>query len=229
MELLDDDLLERSDVVANCCMNRERSLTGSNGYAKELGFDPLRRLQEKAATDGQASWLDLCCGSGRALIEAAQLASAAGLNTRIEIVGVDLVGMFLPEAVDLKRVSLVRASLTNWQPDRRFDVITCVHGLHYIGDKLGLIARAVSWLTADGHFAANLDLSNLKHEDGRSASRIVASELRRNGLGYDRRTKLVSCDGQRLVNFPFRYLGADDHAGPNYTKQAVVDSYYARA
>jgi hypothetical protein len=38
---LSDDILERSAVVANCRMNRERNLLGSNGYEKELGFNPL--------------------------------------------------------------------------------------------------------------------------------------------------------------------------------------------
>ena len=41
MRLLDDDELERSAVVANCRMNRERNLLGSNGYERELDFDPL--------------------------------------------------------------------------------------------------------------------------------------------------------------------------------------------
>jgi hypothetical protein len=41
MNLLDDDFLERSAVVANCRMNRERELLGSNGYGRELGFNPL--------------------------------------------------------------------------------------------------------------------------------------------------------------------------------------------
>ena len=54
MKLLDDLALERSAVVANCRMNRERSLTGSNGYAKELGFHPLEILKERCAA-GQAA------------------------------------------------------------------------------------------------------------------------------------------------------------------------------
>ena len=28
------------------------------------------------------------------------------------------------------------------------------------------------------------------------------------------------------MNLPYRYLGADDQAGPNYTGQPAVDSYY---
>ena len=107
-----------------------------------------------------------------------------------------------------------------------FDLITCVHGLHYIGDKLGLIARAASWLVDDGLFVASLDLHNLKIGDGHDPARRVTSELRRAGLGYDRRRRLVSCRGRRAVNLPHRYLGADDQAGPNYTGQPAVDSYY---
>ena len=47
MDLLDDDQLERSAVVANCRMNRERDLTGTNGYDRELGFNPLDLLKER--------------------------------------------------------------------------------------------------------------------------------------------------------------------------------------
>ena len=48
MGLLDDDRLERSAVVANCRMNRERGLLGSNGYDRELGFDPIDLPQGSA-------------------------------------------------------------------------------------------------------------------------------------------------------------------------------------
>ena len=40
MKLMGDDELERSAVVANCRMNRERNLLGSNGYDRELGLNP---------------------------------------------------------------------------------------------------------------------------------------------------------------------------------------------
>lgn len=45
MRLLGDDVLGRS----NCQMNREWTLTGSNGYSKELGFKPFDLLMEKEA------------------------------------------------------------------------------------------------------------------------------------------------------------------------------------
>jgi hypothetical protein len=121
---------------------------------------------------------------------------------------------------------LIEASLSTWRPDRPFEQITCVHGLHYIGDKLGLIVRAASWLVDDGLFVANLDLHNLKLSDESQSVRRVAADLRRNGLEYDRRKRLLICRGRKEVSLPYRYLGADDQAGPNYTGQPAVDSYY---
>jgi len=223
MDLLGNDALEQSNVVANCQMNRERTLTGSNGYAKELGFEPLDQLMGK--TEGKVRWLDLCCGTGKALIEAAQIVHDRRMDSKIEILGVDLVGPPSP-VPHLGHLRFVVASLSTWQPAGQYDLITCVHGLHYIGDKLGLIARAASWLTEDGLFVANLDLSNIKLADGRPDNRAVARELRRNGLDYDNRRKLLRCRRRVVPQFPFRYLGADDQGGPNYTKQPAVNSHY---
>ena len=224
MNLLGDDELERSAVVANCRMNRERGLLGSNGYDRELGFDPLD-VPRKALGEGRsAAWLDLCCGSGKALIEAARIAHDEGLD--VEIVGVDLAGMFRRVDPELNRLRLVEASLSDWRPDRGFDLTSCVHGLHYIGDKLGLIARAASWLAEDGLFVGSLDLHNVKIADGDSTVRRLAVDLRRSGLEYDRRRRLVICRGRKVLDLPYRYLGADDRAGPNYSGQPAVDSYY---
>ena len=35
--------------------------------------------------------------------------------------------------------------------------------------------------------------------------------------------------GPVALSLPYRYLGADDRAGPNYTGQPAVVSYYAPA
>lgn len=228
MGLLDEEELQRSSVVANCCMNRERRLGGSNGYGKELRFEPLAVLRELSAANEAAAWLDLCCGSGRALGEAAELAKREGWLDRMVIVGVDLVRDARWTEAESRGVELIEASLSTWEPRRSFDLITCVHGLHYIGDKLGLILRAASWLTKLGRLVANLDLDNLKIEGSRSAARSVTGALRSVGIEYDSRRKLVSCAGGQRASLPFEYLGADDLAGPNYTGQAAVDSYYRR-
>ena len=226
MNLLDDETLERSAVVANCRMNRERVLFGSNGYDKELGLNPLDFLEVRVTSGRRVAWLDLCCGTGKALIEAARVARDEGLGSRIEIVGVDLIGMFQTPEPGLSHLRLVEASLRTWRPEGRFDLITCVHGLHYVGDKLGLIARAASWLVDDGLFLANLSLENVKLDEESNPGRKLTTGIRRAGLEYDTRRRLIACSGRKDLDLPYRYLGANDQAGPNYTGQAAVNSHY---
>ncbi len=228
VKLLDDDDLERSAVVANCRMNRERNLTGSNGYLKELGFHPLDFLREQGSANREVAWLDLCCGTGRALIEAARIVRSEKWGRQVSITGVDLVGMFHRPEPGLEELQLVETSLRTWIPDRPYDLITCVHGLHYVGDKLAILARAVSWLAEEGTFAANLDLANLKFAENPGIGRGFATELQRYGFQWNRRRRLIMCHGAKFLCFPYRYLGASDQAGPNYTGQPAVDSYYGR-
>ncbi|WP_021599919.1 class I SAM-dependent methyltransferase [Actinomadura welshii] len=204
--LLDDAALEQSAVVANCAMNRERRL---DGYARELGIDITELAGDR--------WLDLCCGTGRAL------ADAAAVLPETEIVGVDLVDHFVPGTNALR---LITASVTTWQPDRPSDLITCVHGLHYVGDKLGLLTRAASWLTEDGQLVANFDAGSVRLPDGTPAGRRLTTALRHAGFTYDSRRRRISIRGHRTIDLPYLYLGADDQAGPNYTGQPAVHSFY---
>jgi hypothetical protein len=74
-------------------------------------------------------------------------------------------------------------------------------------------------------FAANLDLANLRQEDGRPLARRIGKLFREAGLVYTRR-RLLTCRGRRSVRFALSYLGADDSAGPNYTGQPAVNSWY---
>ena len=201
-------------------MNRERNLRGSNGYDRDLRFDPLEYLSNVAAEQGGAKWLDLCCGTGKALIEAAAEIEEQGLS--ISIVGVDLVGMFDPQ--DSPHLQLIEASLSQWQPIGKVDLITCVHGLHYVGDKLRLMARALSWLTPTGKFTANLDRNNLKLEG--DADALLIDGIRHAGINYSAQDKLLWAKAISDVGFPFHYIGADDQAGPNYTGQPAVNSWY---
>lgn len=166
-ELLDDEALENSTVVANCAMNRERQLAGVNSYARELGFDPLREVIARIggsgrAQGGTAAWLDLCCGSGRALVQAACQVLRAGLAGQVALTGVDLVDAFDAVPGPAAGLELVCAPAGAWEPARSYDLITCVHGLHYIGDKLALLARAASWLTPAGRLVADLDLAAVR-------------------------------------------------------------------
>jgi SAM-dependent methyltransferase len=227
--LLDDATLEMSAVVANCAMNRGRQLAGVNSYVRELGFDPLAVVSARARRGGAQSatvaWLDLCCGSGRALIQAASQVREAGLTGRVDLAGVDLVDAFDAAPGSLPGLELVCAPVAAWEPARSFDLITCVHGLHYIGDKLALLTRAAGWLTPAGRLAADLDLSAIR-VGGPAAARRLRSRLRAAGFAYSPRRRQITCAGRRDVRLPYAYLGADDSAGPGYTGQPAVASYY---
>ncbi|MET8851763.1 class I SAM-dependent methyltransferase [Amycolatopsis sp. NPDC004625] len=206
-DLLPDDALEASSVVANRAMNRERRLAGRDGYARVLGHDIL-------GLPPGARWLDLCCGSGRALLD------AADARPDLDITGVDLVGYFAAAGP----VRFVAASITTWLPGARYDLVTCVHGLHYVGDKLGALLRAASWLSDHGVFVANFDVAGIQAPGG---ARRVLRALRSAGFEYDARTHRIRRDGPFSGTLPFRYLGADDRAGPNYTGQPAVASHYS--
>ncbi|MFC9843725.1 class I SAM-dependent methyltransferase [Streptomyces sp. NPDC060223] len=216
--LIKDDELAGHSVVANNAMNRERVLSGVNSYTRELGFSPTEFLNE--SDHGSApSWLDLCSGEGLALREAATLLPQAALA------GVDLVGP-LSRAALPDGLELITADLGRWSPARRYDLVTCVHGLHYIGDRLALLERAAAWLTETGLLVAHLDPSTLRRPDGGDASRPVLAALRAAGFHYSARHHRLSLRGGRRITLPFTYLGADPYAGPNYTGQPAVASYY---
>jgi SAM-dependent methyltransferase len=213
--LIGDEVLERSSVVANRAMNRERRLAGRDGYSRVLGVDIVELLTDGSRT---VRWLDLCCGSGKAPLE------AAAILPGLEVTGVDLVDFFAGPAP--ASVTFHTASITTWEPAQAFDLITCVHGLHYVGDKLAVLTRAASWLTPGGLFVANFDATSVRLPGGVPAGRRLTTALRQAGFTYDGRTRRIRRTGHASVRLPFRYLGADDHAGPNYTGQPAVHSHY---
>ncbi len=223
-QLLANAALERSSIVANSLMNRERGCAGGNSYEKELALNPIEFLTQRLQRQEQVSWLDICCGVGKALIEAAAHFQTAGLAPRVHLIGIDLVAMFLPYANPFPHLRLEETSIFAWEPDREFDLITCVHGLHYIGDKLFLVRQAASWLKRDGVFIGHLDLTNLRVAN--QAGSILLRTLRQRGFQYNSRKHLLSLSGQQSLELRYKYLGADDQAGPNFTGQAAVTSYY---
>ena len=223
--MLNNDALHCSPVVANCNMNRERQLTGSNGYSFELKFDIPSWIESRLERH-PFKWLDVCCGTGNALIEAVQLFAPCNSRDHLSVIGIDLAGHFLGH--DSSNLLLTKSSIESWSPQLTFDLVTCVHGLHYIGDKLGAIQELINCLSADGLFVANIDLSNLRFSDERLAGRTVVKRFRDNGIEYDKNNRLLRCHGGREIeSFGLEYCGADDEAGPNYTGQPAVNSYYS--
>jgi len=222
--LLNKDQLEWSPIVANNSMNRERQAIGINSYEKDIGLNPLDFLLKKQEQKS-VRWLDLCCGKGNALIQSAKILEEKGLSKKFELSGIDLVDFF-SESGELK-LDFQVLNLENWIPQKQYDLISMVHGLHYVGDKIALVKKALSALKPEGLFLANLDLENIKIEGIKEPKKWLANFFKTNQIEYNVRKRILTSGKQKLDISIFSYLGADDQAGPNYTGQEVVNSYYA--
>jgi trans-aconitate methyltransferase len=223
-KLLNEAELEWSDVVANNSMNRERKATGVNSYEKDIKLNPLQFIFNKK-NQGSIQWLDLCCGKGNALIEVAKRLKNTEFEAKIFLKGIDLVDYF-SDIKGLKNLDFETLNLSTWQPKIQYDLITIVHGLHYVGDKIGLIIKAASALKNDGVLMANMDVKNIKITDCALSEKAMKSFFKKVGIEYNDKTKMVKIVGANTIESPFLYVGADDTVGINYTGQRVVDSIY---
>jgi len=225
MKLLSESELVWSPVVANTRMNRERNASGINSYEKEFRFSPEAYLSEHIAGYGHVKWLDLCCGQAKALIQAASHLSVQGIQGKAVLKGIDLIDSFLPVPADITCLTLETGSVVDWQPFEQYDLITCVHGIHYVGDKLKVISTILQSLSEEGHFYGNLDLNHI-HVAGAAAD-FIKKRFKENDIQYNGKTRVLHCKGPRNIDFGIKYLGADDKAGPNYTGQEAVASFYS--
>jgi len=211
-------------------MNRARRCVGKNSYQKDLFFNPIEFLEERLLNNESVSWLDICCGEGHALIEAATHFAKLSINknpaNNFHIIGIDIAGMFHQFSTELKYLQLLEMPVEDFEPSQEFDLITCVHGLHYIGDKLSVIQKAACWLKKDGVFLANFEPKSVKLIGKQNSNGVFSNFLRKQKFTVDYRKHLLTLKGKKNFALSFEYLGADDQAGPNYTGQPGVDSYY---
>ena len=226
MTLLPEDRLIWSPIVVNSRMNRERNSSGINSYEQEFKFKPEEYLASKIKEFGQASWLDLCCGHGKALIQTAEYFDKLDQQNVVTLKGIDLVDTFPTVDKNLTCIELKSESLITWTPDQTYDLITCVHGLHYLGDKLKVIESSINALKPSGLFVANLDLGNIVLQ-GAKTNVYLKNSFKKYGVDYNSRTRVLKHIGGIAINFNLKYLGADDKYGPNYTGQDSVTSYYS--
>ncbi|MBC9934706.1 methyltransferase domain-containing protein [Chitinophaga qingshengii] len=227
MKLLSSSALRWSPVVANNRMNRKRQASGINSYEKELHFKPETYLNACLQESGQVKWLDLCCGEGNALLQYARTVEARHQQQYVHLKGIDLVDQYQAIPADITCVQFETRSLDGWTGEERYDLITCIHGLHYVGDKLSLLAAALRSVSSQGLWVANLDLKSIRIE-GDPRHHYLKKIFSENDISYNSRRKLISCKGTRDITFAVIYQGADDKAGPNYTGQEAVDSYYVK-
>ena len=223
--MLRPDELLSSPVVANAAMNRGRGLSGVNSYERDLRFSLTDFLAGRVQERGAALWYDACCGEGRALAEAGNQFTASEWGRQVQIVGVDLVEMFTPEQTP--NVSLIAADVAAFTSEEPADLITCVHGLHYLGDKLGFLQHAYAMLAPGGLILAHLDPDNLR-VSGAGAS--VWRQAAKGGVMVDFKGHVLRVTRTEVaLDFGLTFQGATVSERPNYTGITVIDSWYTVA
>jgi len=222
--LLNDWSLEWSCTVANNAMNRERKAIGINSYTNEIKLNVIEFIISREH-EKNIYWTDLCCGRGKALIQVSDYFKNSMLYDNLFLNGIDLVDFF-DDYNNSNNLSLLQLNLNRWQPRYKSDLITVVHGLHYIGDKIGMIIKSISSLKPDGLFVGNLDLDNIIIDNNKKGKLLILNFFKRNKINYSARNKIISSGYIENLQSDFIYLGADDKAGPNYTGQNAVNSFY---
>jgi len=207
-------------------MNRERNAAGINSYEKDIYLSPVEVISKSLKTKNTFTWLDICCGRGKALIQTAQHVSKLFPSKQITFTGIDLIDMFDPIPAQCDSVTLHARSFFNFESEQKYDLITCVHGLHYMGDKLEAIRKACSILNSEGLFIANFDTRCIKSTETDNIQQKLSAWFKSNNIEYNSRKHLIKVKNTGTFTIPFQYAGADDKAGPNYTGQEAVDSYY---
>ncbi len=231
MTMLRPDELLSSPIVANSTMNRGRDLSGVNSYERDLRFSPTDFLADRVQERGHALWYDACCGQGRALIEAARQFQATDWGRPVRIVGVDLVETFTPEHAP--HVTLIAADVAAFRLDHphqvHADLITCVHGLHYLGDKLGFLETAYAMLAPGGLLLTHLDPDNLRAIGaGASVWRQAVRRAAKDGVALNFKGHVLRIvQTEAALDFGVTYQGATVSEQPNYTGITVIDSWYA--
>jgi len=165
--------------------------------------------------------------TGRALIDAAGEITRTphAANARIE--GVDLAGLFDPNPSP-EVLTLQKHAIEDWTPAGPYDLITCVHGLHYNRRQARHIAKATGCLAPGGLLLANLDVVSFSQRGRYTGGASGSGPASRERIDVRLTAAMDTVRGAARGRFGLRYLGADDTVGPNYTGQPAVASYYAR-
>lgn len=228
MNILNRKQLESSSVVANSLMNRERVAFGINSYTKELKFNPFEFLKNRFENKQSAYWLEICCGKGNAIIQIAhEFNKFKDQINNVLLVGVDLISFFSPIPDNIRFVKFIESSIFDYRTELKFDLITCVHGMHYLGDKLKIIEIVSNLLKSDGYFTCNLNTKDIIDQNGRCLFKKINLFFKDIGLNYNSRNKILINSGVLKIQSPFKYIGANDKIGTNYTGENSVQSIYS--
>ena len=130
-------------------MNRFRRLYGPNSYATELCIDPLALLPQGGR------WLDVGCGTGVAVREAARK------RPDVTLVAVDLEAGFVTGEAPPSNLKFIQADVTRLALAGTFDLVTGVHVLHFVADQQAVIRRLAALAGTAGRLFANLDPNDI--------------------------------------------------------------------
>ena len=72
-------------------------------------------------------------------------------------------------------------------------------------------------------------MNNLRDHFGKSIGPDLLNDWKSMGWRYDEKQRLLTIKGYSDWEMYWKYLGANDQAGPNYTGQEAVNSYYSVA
>jgi SAM-dependent methyltransferase len=130
-------------------MNRFRRLYGPNSYQSELGVDPLALIPHGGR------WLDVGCGTGVAVREAARL------RTDITVVALDLEAGFVDGRPLPPNLAFVQGDLGRLPLGGAFELVTGVHVLHFVPDQQAVLRALAGRLAPGGRLRANLDPNDI--------------------------------------------------------------------
>lgn len=225
MDFVSDHELLNSPVVANSIMNRSRALKGVNSYERDLKFDISQFILNRIKHNGAVNWCDICCGEAKALLAMYDILCAGYSGKNIELFGIDLV---VNKAYDLStdkiHLCITEGNVMEYPLPFKAELITCVHGLHYIGDKLGLLQRLYADLEIQGVLIAHIDPDNLKLPMDWKA---LLRSIRKNGVDIVYKNHIITITkNDRDFIHGLVYKGATISETPNYTGIIAVDSCY---
>lgn len=223
--LLNEKELIWSTTVVNNRMNRGRQAFGVNSYEKEIGINIADYIIQHLRPNKTFRWLDACCGEGNALLQVAAYLKENNLQENVSLIGVDLIDFFNEGAEVYDFVRFETQSLVDWTPEGSYDLITCIHGLHYIGDKLCVIKNLINALSEEGMFFASLDIKNIEIA-GIEEKNLVKQLFQPQNITLNKKKNLLLAKGGQKIQLSPTYLGAKDNIGPNYTGQPAVLSIY---
>ncbi len=155
-------------------------------YEKVLGIN-IAQLLKPGAT-----WIDMCCGNGRALETFLEQHQA----DNCELVGIDTCPVSNESGVEF-----VTSNVREYEHPKPVDLITCVYGLMYIDRKIETLQKWYRQLSEGGHLVVNLDYSTLILEGGEVTeistlfnSRIKPSETLNVSIHFQKDSRVLRID-----------------------------------